>query len=355
MTVLDGRTGGLVDLQVNGYAGVDFNDATITADALDNALDAMLHAGVTTCLPTLITASAGVLQARLHALDRAVSDSVLGPLMVPGYHLEGPFLNPGSGFAGCHPAAAMVPPDPVLLTQWCRGLRRPVLMLTLAPELPGAEELIRWVVARGIIAAIGHSDAGAAVVAGAVAAGATLSTHLGNGLPGLLPKLDNPVWAQLGEDRLAAGFIADGIHVPVPALRAMLRAKGPGRAILVTDAVAAAAASPGRYAFAGMDIERGEDGSVRLPGTGRLAGSALTLDQAVRNVVAWGVVDWRAAVAMASGTPRGLLAPALLRYNLPSPWHALRWRDGHVVEAEVGTMRAASARTPAGDGAGATP
>ena len=126
------------------------------------------------------------------------------------------------------------------------------------------------------------------------------------------------------------------------AVRTPIRpAQGAGRAILVTDAVAAAAASPGRYAFAGMDIERGEDGSVRLPGTGRLAGSALTLDQAVRNVVAWGVVDWRAAVAMASGTPRGVLTPALLRYNLPSPWHALRWQDGRVVEAEVGTMRAA--------------
>lgn len=340
---MDGRSGGLVDLQVNGYAGVDFNDAAVTSDAVDHALNAMLHSGVTTCLPTLITAGVQTLHDRLHALDRAVSGSVLGPLMMPGYHLEGPFLNPGTGFAGCHPAAAMIPPDPALVERWCTGLRRPVLMLTLAPELPGADELIRWAVARRMIAAIGHADAGTELVASAVAAGATLSTHLGNGLPGVLPKLDNPIWAQLGEDGLAAGFIADGIHVPAPALRTMLRAKGPSRAILVTDAVSAAAAPPGRYTFAGMEIERAPDGSVRLPGTGRLAGSALTLDQAVRNVAAWGIVDWRAAVAMASSTPRAILTPVLHRHGLPSPWHAVRWQDGHIAEAEVGNMRAGAA------------
>lgn len=338
---MDGRSGGLVDLQVNGFAGVDFNDAGITSDAVDHALNVMLQTGVTTCLPTFITAEADVLHGRLHALDRAVCGSMLGPLMVPGYHLEGPFLNPGAGFAGCHPPAAMVSPDPALVERWCAGLRRPVLMLTLAPELPGADALIRWAVARGRVVAIGHADAGTEVVARAVAAGATLSTHLGNGLPGMLPKLDNPLWAQLGEDGLVAGFIADGIHVPIPALRAMLRAKGPDRALLVTDAVSAAAAPPGHYAFAGMAIERATDGSVRLP-DGRLAGSALTLDQAVRNVAAWGIVDWRAAVAMASGTPRIILAPALHYHNLPSPWHALRWQDGHVMEAEVGNKRAAA-------------
>jgi len=251
-----------MDLQVNGYAGVDFNDEAMTADALDHALHAMLAAGVTACLPTVITAPAAVLEGRLHALDEAVARSRLGPLMVPGYHLEGPFLNPGPGFRGCHPPAAMLPPDPALVERWDTGLRRPVLMMTLAAELDGAEALIRWLARRGKIAAIGHSDAGATVVARAADAGARMSTHLGNGLPGTLPKLDNPLMAQLAEDRLAASFIADGIHLPRPALRAMIRAKGPGRAILVTDAVAAAGAPPGRYGFAGMTIDGDPDGSV---------------------------------------------------------------------------------------------
>lgn len=310
------ESAGLFDLQVNGYAGVDFNDAELTQDALDHALAAMLRAGVTQCLPTLITATEAQLAARFAALDAAVAGSRLGPLMVPGYHLEGPFLNPGDGFRGCHPAAAMVGPDIGLLARLAAPLRRPIRLLTLAAELPGAEALIGWAVGQGMLVAIGHSDAGATVVARAVAAGARMSTHLGNGLPALLPKLDNPLMAQLAEDRLTACFIADGVHVPRPALRALVRAKGPGRAVLVTDAVAGAAAPPGRYAFAGMPIEAAADGSVRAPangkaGSGRLAGSSLTLDQAVRNVVKWGVVDWAEAVAMASGVPAGLLGLAV--------------------------------------------
>ena len=127
------RTRGLVDLQVNGFGGVDFNDIALNADALDQALHAMLRTGVTTCLPTIITAPEDVLAARLYALDRAVADSRLGPLMVPGFHLEGPFLNPTPGYAGCHPAVAMVAPDVALLRRITRGLERKVLLLTLAP------------------------------------------------------------------------------------------------------------------------------------------------------------------------------------------------------------------------------
>ena len=117
------QTAGLIDLQVNGYAGVDFNDSALDAAALDHALEAMLHDGVTTCLPTLITAPEAVLAERLAALDRAVADSRLGPRMVPGFHLEGPFLNPAPGFAGCHPPDAMLPPDPALLRRLVAGLR----------------------------------------------------------------------------------------------------------------------------------------------------------------------------------------------------------------------------------------
>lgn len=334
------RTPGLVDLQVNGYAGVDFNDAAITPDAMDHALHAMLRAGVTLCLPTIITATEDALAGRLRALDAAVSGSRLGPLMVPGWHLEGPFLNPAPGFRGCHPPEAMHTPDPVLVERLGAGLRRPILLLTLAGELPGAERLIAWAAARGMIASLGHSDAGMAVVARAVAAGASMSTHLGNGLPPLLPKLDNPLMAQLAEDKLAAGFIADGVHLPLPALRAMVRAKGPGRAFLVTDAVAAAAAPPGRYRFAGADIVGGADGSVRRADTGRLAGSALTLDQAVRNVAAWAIVDPAGAAAMASQVPAALLAPALAAHGIKHASGTVLWTDElRVASCEVGGVR----------------
>jgi N-acetylglucosamine-6-phosphate deacetylase len=203
-----------------------------------------------------------------------------------------------------------------------------VKLLTLAPERPGAEAVIAWATGQGMLVAIGHSDARAAVVARAVAAGARMSTHLGNGLPATLPKLDNPLMAQLAEDRLTAGFIADGVHVPVPALRAMLRAKGWAWSVLVTDAVAGAAAPPGRYGFAGMVIDVTADGTVRNA-AGTLAGSALRLDRAVQNLVAWGICGLDQAIALASANPASLLGR--------KPVGSVRWSPaGAVLECRLG-------------------
>lgn len=338
------RSPGLVDLQVNGYAGVDFNDAALTADALDHALEAMLRAGVTGCLPTIITAAEHDLAARLGALDAAVAASRLGPHMVPGYHLEGPFLNPNEGTRGCHPPACMVPPDPDLIARLETPLRRPILLLTLAPELPGAASLIRWATKRGKLTAIGHAAPSLAEVTEAAEAGTTLSTHLGNALPRMLPKLDNPLMAQLAEDRLTGCFIADGIHLPPFALKAMLRAKGFERSVLVTDAVCAADAPPGRYRFAGMAIERAIDGSVRVPGSGVLAGSALTLDQAVRHIVMWGFATLDDAIRLAAANP----VAALARIGVAIPRGDVTWSDRlYVQRAEVGGI-AVQAAEPAG-------
>jgi N-acetylglucosamine-6-phosphate deacetylase len=301
------RTAGLFDLQVNGYAGVDFNDCGITPDALDHALAAMRLNGVTACLPTLITASEEVLAERFAALDAAVAGSRLGPAMVPGFHLEGPFLQPVGGYAGCHPADAMGLPDVGLLERVTSGLRVPVLLLTLAPEREGALSVVAWARARGMVVAMGHTAASVEETVAAIQAGIRLSTHLGNALPQPQPKFFNPLMAQLAADGLAASFIADGIHVPVHALRVMLRAKGLAKSILVTDATAAAATEPGLYAFAGMVIEHAADGSVRVPGGATLAGSALRLDRAVRNCVAWGLASAEQAIAMASSQPAALL------------------------------------------------
>lgn len=301
------RSNGLLDLQVNGYAGIDFNSAALTPDALDHALHAMLRAGVTQCLPTLITAAEAVLSARLHALDHAIRASRLGPLMVPGIHLEGPFLNPTPGYAGCHPPAAMVPADPALLDRLTSGIGMPVRLLTLAPERPGAMALIEWAAQHGIVTAMGHTAADHETIRLAAAAGLSLSTHLGNALPQPQPKFLNPMIAQLAEDRLHASFIADGIHIPRHALGVLLRAKRLERCILITDATAAADTEAGIYDFAGMRIEHAPDGSVREPGSDVLAGSALRLDQAVRNIVAWGFAAPDQAIEMAATRPASLL------------------------------------------------
>lgn len=320
------KSAGLVDLQVNGFAGVDFNAGVFGDSALEPAFEALLATGVTTLLPTVITATPEQLEQRLTALDAAISASPLGRLMCPGYHLEGPFLNPLPGYAGCHPAEAMTAPDYALVERLERRLSRPILLLTLAPELDGALDCIQRAHQAGKLVGIGHSAANFAQISAAADAGARISTHLGNGLPQTLHKLDNTIYAQLAEDRLSAGFIADGIHLPPPALKVLLRAKGAG-AILVTDAVAAAAALPGRYPFAGMEVERKADGSVRLPGGATLAGSSLRLDDAVRNIVTWGLADATKALDMASSRPAALLSPTLAAHGLALPPAELLWSE----------------------------
>jgi N-acetylglucosamine-6-phosphate deacetylase len=324
-------TDGLFDLQVNGFAGIDFNDAGLTLQAFDRALEAMRATGVTQCLPTLITASEQDLCARFAALDAAVATSQLGPSMVPGYHLEGPFLNPAPGFRGCHPDAAMIAPDIALVDRLQAKLAKPILLITIAPELPGAAAFIKAARARGIVVAMGHTDARLDCVRMAATAGLSMSIHLGNGVAHQSHKFDNPIMAQLSEDRITACFIVDGIHVPPHALIVMLRAKGIARSILVTDAVSAAAAPPGRYGFASMTVERSADGTVRVPGEPNLAGSSLTLDQAVRNVVSWGLCSFEDAIAMASTNPRAALADAFRHYGITLDPSRIEWNDDYHV------------------------
>lgn len=302
---------GLIDLQVNGFAGVDFNSGALRPGDIDRALEAMLATGVTACLPTIITAHLAELMERFAALDAAISASRLGPLMCVGYHLEGPFLNPAEGFAGCHPPDAMIPGDASLVDRLEGGLDRPILLVTVAPERPGGLDLVQSLARSGRVVALGHTAVDHDQAAGAADRGATLSTHLGNGVPQMAHKFHNAIFAQLAEDRLLASFIADGIHIPPMALKTLLRAKGLVRSILVTDAVAAAAAPVGTYRLGSAAIERKVDGSVRLAGTALLAGSALCLDAAVRNVVAWGLATPDEAIAMASQRPRSILDPVL--------------------------------------------
>jgi len=282
------RSDGLFDLQVNGFAGTDFNDPAITAERLDTALAAMRATGVTLCLPTLITAFEAELRERIVALDAAVAGSRLGPAMVPGYHIEGPFLNAADGYRGCHRQRRCA----IRTRRSIGGCRRAAP--TDPPGHPGAERpgstaAIRSLREVGICDAMAHSDASISQVREAAKAGLTLSTHLGNGLPGTMHKTENALLGQLAEPGLAACFIADGHHLSPEALGAMLRIKGIDRSILVTDAVLAAAAPPGRYRFAGMEVDRDAAGVVRQPWANHLAGSALELHAAVRNVVHWGL------------------------------------------------------------------
>jgi N-acetylglucosamine-6-phosphate deacetylase len=295
---------GFVDLQVNGFAGVDFNTPGLPQDEIRRALQAMRATGVTLCLPTLITSSFE----RFARCARAVLGG--GHPAVAGLHMEGPYLSPLDGPRGAHPAAHLLPASVDDFARRQDAADGRIRVVTLAPEVPGALALIEHLAGSGVRAAIGHTAASPAQVEDAVRAGAVLSTHLGNGCATRLHRHDNPLWAQLAADELAASFIADGVHLPPAVLKAMVRAKGPGRSILVTDAVAAAGSPPGRYRLGEAEVEHGESGRVSLPGTAHLAGSALTMDRAVANAARFTGLPLAAVLPLATTQPASLIGAA---------------------------------------------
>jgi len=298
---------GLCDLQVNGFAGVDYNDPSLTPKAFEQSLFIMLQTGVTTCLPTIITGSEAWQTQCFLSLEAGRNASNLAQAMVPGYHLEGPFLNPEEGFRGCHPAEWMSPAkwDHFERLQKAAGGR--IRLITVAPEIKGVLELIPKWVERGITVAIGHCNPGRDILLRAADAGATLSTHLGNGLAQMLPKTDNPILGQLAEDRFSASFIADGFHQQPHVLGVYLRAKQSIRTILVTDGTAGSASLPGSYSVGPIGIERQPEGMVYIHGTRSLAGSAATLSGCLANVVNWYGTPFDEAIRWASEQPRRLI------------------------------------------------
>jgi N-acetylglucosamine-6-phosphate deacetylase len=293
---------GWIDLQVNGFAGVDYNSPTSTHEQIAHSIRAQLACGVTRFLPTVITGSPENMLAALGNLASA-KESVPHGSAMEACHLEGPYISPHDGPRGAHPAQWVRPPDLDEFRRFQEAAHGHIRLVTLSPEWPEAPRFIEKIVEQGLVASIGHTRASAAQIADAVQAGATLSTHLGNGADPTLPKTSNYIWDQLAEDRLAASFIVDGFHLPSPFLNAALRAKGLERSILVTDAVMPAGCDPGRYRLGEVDVELHGDASVRLAGGSRLAGSALRMDQAIANVMRTAGLNLREAATLATRNP----------------------------------------------------
>lgn len=274
---------GFVDLQVNGFAGVDFLGAD--ADGYDAAGEALLDTGVTAYLPTLITSAEDDLVAAL----RAVPARSRGPRVL-GVHLEGPFLSPAR--LGTHGQDARRDPDPALLDRLLAA--GPVRVMTLAPELPGALDLVGVLQARGVTVSLGHSDASAAQAHAAFDLGVRTVTHVFNAMRPLAHRDPGIVGAALVRSDVVVQAIVDGVHLDDDIVRLLWRVAA-GRMALVTDAVAGAGLGDGTYALGEIEIVVADDVVRREDGV--LAGSALTMDEAVRNLVALGAPLERALEA----------------------------------------------------------
>ncbi len=301
---------GLIDVQVNGFRGHNLNGANPTAADVIMMVRSLWSAGVTLCCPTITTGSFERMRASLAAVARAVEEDPAVRHGVAVVHMEGPYISPEDGPRGAHPKAHVRPPDWDEFQRLQEASGGRIGIVTLAPEAPGAIPFVERAVAAGVTVALGHHGASAERIDAAVKAGASLCTHLGNGAHAQLPRHPNYVWEQLANDALRAGIIVDGHHLPPAVVKCFVRAKGLERLVMVSDAVHVAGLPPGRYEFLDHAVEIAPSGRVSLAGTPYLAGSSLSLYQALGNVVAFAGIPLREAVDLATANPARLLGLA---------------------------------------------
>ena len=319
---------GFVDLQVNGFDGVDV--MTADADGLRHVSRALAAHGVTAWLPTLITGPPETTERALATLAVMVGEDRSAPpegARVLGVHLEGPFLSPER--LGTHPAEHRHDPEVALLDLW-RSLG-PVVKVTLAPERPGALDLVRALVADGVVVSLGHSDATAAEAHAGFDAGARAVTHLFNAMSPLHHRAPGLPGAALSRPDVIVQLVVDGHHLADDVVR-LAWAAARGRTVLVTDATAASGRADGDYALAGVEL-RVRGGAVRNP-AGDLAGSALTLDRAVANACTLGL-DLAEVLTAATETPARLLGRADLGSLTPGARADVVVLDQHLAVTDV--------------------
>ncbi len=300
---------GLIDLQVNGYRGVDFNDTTLTVEKVAVITQQLLNQGVTAYMPTVITNSKQNTLMLLSIIAEACEQSDLVSSCIAGIHLEGPFISNQEGPLGAHDKQHVYAPDWDLFKQWNTTSGNRIKIVTLSPEWAEAAAFTRRCVERGILVSIGHTAATTDQITAVIDAGATMSTHLCNGTHQVLPRHPNYIWDQLADDRLSAGFIGDGFHLPASVIKVILKMKGQ-KAILVSDSVSLAGLPPGSYHTpVGGEVVLTDNGKLHLankPNT--LAGSAHTLVQAIAHLCNNSLSSLPDAINLASVNPANLLA-----------------------------------------------
>lgn len=277
----------LFDIQINGFAGVDFQQPDLPAADLRRAVDALAAHDTRRFFLTLITDEIGSLCAKLQNIERIrLVDPVVGEAAC-GYHIEGPWLSPEPGYRGAHDPRHMGSPNSADFDRLQEAAGGHIKLLTMAPELPGSMDVIRHVIRSGVEVSLGHTNASDAEIDKAIDAGARFCTHLGNGVPTDMHRHDNVIQRLLARDELTAFFIPDGIHLPPFVLKNFFRAKPHGKALFTTDCMAAAGAPAGVYRIAHHELVVGEDRVVRVPGSSSFAGSALSPDEGVRSIRCW--------------------------------------------------------------------
>lgn len=299
---------GFFDNQVNGFAGVSFafGDNDLTAEGIEKATKELWKYGVTTYLPTLTTHSREVLVRNFSLLAGAVDNkTLLGS--IPGFHLEGPYINPEDGFRGAHPKEFVRLPDWNEFMQLYKVSRNKIVQVTLAPEMDGAQEFIKKCRELGIVVAVGHHNATTEQLDLAVKNGARISTHLGNGCANMINRHKNPFWSQLANDGLMISIICDGFHLLPEEIVTFYKVKGVEKTIITSDVTSYAALPHGQYKTqTGETIELTAEGMLRLPAQNVLYGSASPITKGVGHIMEVTGCSLAEAIQMASTNPAKL-------------------------------------------------
>lgn len=300
---------GLVDLQVNGYLGQEFNSLALKVEDVARISESLDRDGLTAYCPTSTTHSFEMHRHMVATVAAACEKLPEVASRVAGIHLEGPYISSIDGPRGAHPRQHVRPPD---WDEFCRlqdAARGRIRILTMSPEYDGSAEFIAKVAATGVVVAIGHTNADSDQIRAAVDAGAKFSTHLGNGAHGQIRRHPNYIWDQLAEDRLWASLIVDGHHLPPSVVKCFLRAKTAERCLLVSDMTGLGGMPPGRYDNGGLGaVEVLEDGRLVIADQRQLlAGAALPMTVGIANLLRFTDVNLATAVEMASTRPAALI------------------------------------------------
>jgi N-acetylglucosamine-6-phosphate deacetylase len=294
---------GFLDIQVNGYMGNDYSLEDLSQEQIAKIIFHLNRSGTTQHVPTIITTPPKRILRNLKVITKAIQNSDDIAHAILGIHIEGPFISPADGPRGAHNAAYVRPPDFNEFKEWQEAAEGRITIVTLAPEWEGALEFIQEITSMGVKAAIGHTAAPPDRIKAAVEAGARLSTHLGNASHPSIPRLKNYIWEQLAEDRVMAGIICDGFHLPKSVVQVFTRAKGLDRLILVSDAAYLGGLNPGLYQWNEIQVRVFDDGHLGLPGTESLAGAAHLLDWDIPRFMEFTGYSLRETIPLCTGNP----------------------------------------------------
>ena len=292
---------GLIDIQINGYMGVDFSGPDLTIEEIKKATKALWRVGVTSYFPTIITSDFSRMKKNFTILSKAKEDPEIGG-SIAGFHLEGPYISPVDGFRGAHLEKYTRKPNwqEFLILQ--KAAKNNIRLITVAPELDGAIQFIKKLVDSGVIVSLGHHNGSVSQIKDAVSAGARMATHLGNGCANMINRHNNPIWPQLSNDLITPSIIADGFHLNREEIRTFYKTKGADNTILVSDALDLAGLPPGEYI-------RGErkllltPNVVKFPDINALAGAASPISKCLEVVMDFTNCSLEDAIKMASLNP----------------------------------------------------